>query len=70
LAILLVAISGIQADLVGLLHPEPGIPFAPSLFPQVPYLRVKNWPIVDGRIEIEWSITEADHATFWHTRIC
>jgi len=69
-AILLVAISGIQADVVGLLHPEPAIPFAPSLFPQVPYLRVKNWPIVDSKIEVEWSITGADHVTSWRTTIC
>jgi len=69
-AILLVAISGIQADVVGILHPEPSVAFAPALLPQVPYLRVKNWPISDGRIEVEWSTSDPDQATFWHTRIC
>ncbi len=68
-AILLVAISGFQADVVGILHPEPSVAFTPALLPQVPYLRVKNWPISDGRIEVEWSINDPDHATFWHTRI-
>lgn len=68
-AILLVAVSGIQADVVGILHPQPNIGFDQSLLPEVPYLRVKDWPIVDGKIEIEWSFSSPDTATFWHTRI-
>jgi len=68
-ALLLVAISGIQADVVGILHPEPSIAFAPALFPQVPYLKVKNWPVVDERIELEWSIGGDGSATFLHERI-
>lgn len=68
-ALLLVAISGIQADVVGILHPEPSVAFAPALFPQIPWLRVRNWPVVDGRIELEWSIGGEEHATFFHERI-
>ena len=68
-AILLVAISGRQADIVGLLHPCPAVAFDASLFPQVPYLRLKQWPILDGKVQIEWSIGGDSSATFYHTRI-
>jgi hypothetical protein len=69
-AILLVAISGARSDMVGILHPEPAVPFSPSVFPLVPYLRLKNWPILDGRIATEWvGGDENQEATFWHTKI-
>lgn len=68
-AILLVMISGAQTDVVGILHPDPMFPFVPSLFPNIPYLRVKDWPIVDGRINVEWIGDENRAATFFHSRI-
>jgi hypothetical protein len=68
-AILLVAISGAQSDIVGILHPEPAVVFDPSLFPRVPYIRVRNWPIVDGRIEVEWLTQSAEQGRFYHTKI-
>ncbi|MGA2965272.1 MAG: hypothetical protein ABSD64_03600 [Terriglobales bacterium] len=68
-AILLVAISGRQADVVGVLHPQPAIVFDPNLFPQVPYLRLSHWPIVDGKLSTEWSIGGDQSAAFYHTRI-
>lgn len=35
-AILLVAVSGCQADVVGILHPEPSVVFSPGLLPECP----------------------------------
>jgi hypothetical protein len=67
-AVLLIAISGRQADIVGVLHPEPSKAFAPSLFPQVPFLRL-NWPIVDASVKFEWSRSGEYPATFPHSRI-
>ena len=68
--ILLVAISGAQSDVVGVLHPDPAVLFPQHLLPQIPCLQVRHWPIVDGRIETAWSVDKPDHATFWHARIC
>jgi hypothetical protein len=68
-AILLVAISYTQAEVVGILHPKPSVAFKPYLFPKVPFLRMKNWPIVDGKIQPEWLPPAGDAATFYHSRI-
>ena len=70
-AVLLVAISGAQSDVVGILHPDPAEPFNPALFPHLPYLSLKNWPITDGMIEIGWLGGDEDRelATFYHKRI-
>jgi hypothetical protein len=53
-AILLVSISHSQAEMVGILHPEPAVGFDPALLPRVPFLRLKNWPIINARIQTEW----------------
>jgi hypothetical protein len=68
-AILLVAIFGNQASVVGILHPKPTIVFDPGLFPHIPYLRVKDWPILDGRIFVEWLASDHDPGAFYHSRI-
>lgn len=68
-AILLIAIFGDQARVVGLLHPQPAVSFNPSLFPRVPYVRLSKWPIMDGRMEIEWFSSGQNPATFYYTRI-
>lgn len=68
-AILLVSISHIQAEIVGILHPAPAVRFDPALFRKVPYLRVKNWPIIDRRIQTEWIADTEEPAVFYHQRI-
>ena len=68
-AILLVAISYRQAQIVGIVHPEPAIRFDPNLFPNVPYLCVKKWPVVGGTISTEWVADTEDPAIFYHQRI-
>jgi hypothetical protein len=68
-AVWLVGIFGDQSRLVGVLHPEPEIPFEPNLFPRVPYVRLRNWPILDGRMGVEWTPGKREPAGFYHARI-
>jgi hypothetical protein len=67
-AILLVSISWGQADVVGILHPEPEIVFKPGLLSQVPYLRLTSWP-VGSEIKTEWHSNGERSGTFHHRRI-
>ena len=59
-AILLFSISpdGTYSEIVGLLHPDPIYKFPISTFPSVPFLKLKQWPLTNGRIETEWVIDE------------
>jgi hypothetical protein len=70
-AILLVSIFPNQSEVVGILHPEPSVLFDLRLFPQVPFLRFKHWPPIDGRPQTEWILGEdgQDYAAFRHKRI-
>lgn len=55
-AILLVAVHGDRSQLWGILHPEPAYPLNISLFPDLPFVRLATWPIVDGKITPEWVV--------------
>ncbi len=54
-AILLVGVFGNQSDVVGILHPDPAYPFNIGLLPGVPFVRIKTWPIVGGKVTTEWA---------------
>jgi hypothetical protein len=70
-AILLTQVYSRYTRIVGLLHPEPAVPFDPHGLPQVPYLRFKQWPFVEGRVETEWILgnDQDDSAVIQHSRI-
>ena len=68
-AILLVAMCWNQAHIVGILHPEPVVAFDPELLRQVPYVRLKNWPITNGSLEPEWIESAENPAVFHYGRI-
>ncbi len=70
-AILLIQIYPSCTRIVGLLHPEPAIPFNPNWFPKVPYLRFRQWPLAANNIDTEWILGDHEHeeATFVHRRI-
>jgi hypothetical protein len=59
-AILLFSVSpdGTYSEIVGLLHPDPIYKFPICIFPSVPFLKLKQWPLKNGRIETEWVIHE------------
>jgi hypothetical protein len=68
-AIWLLGIFGDQSRLVGALHPAPEIPFEPSLFPQIPYGRLRKWPAQDGRLGVEWTAGKREPAGFPHAKV-
>jgi len=55
-AILLVILDANSCLIKGLLHPAPAIPFDISLFPDIHFLKVANWPCSEGQIITEWII--------------
>jgi hypothetical protein len=59
-AILLFSISADQtfSEVVGLLHPDPIYKFPICAFPSVPFLKLKQWPPKNNRIEQKWVIHE------------
>lgn len=53
-AILLFSLSGVSAFITGILHPDPIHKFPIDFLPTVPFVRLKEWPLENNRIEIEW----------------
>jgi hypothetical protein len=68
-AVLLVALSDTQSSVVGLLHPDPVEKLRIEPFRDVPFLRLVNWPIVDGAIKTEWIVSIPDSKIFYHAPI-
>jgi hypothetical protein len=52
-AILLVAAN--SGEGYGVLHPEPAYPLNIASLATVPFVRIAQWPIVDGKITTEWT---------------
>jgi hypothetical protein len=59
-AILLIAVYGTESEVFGILHPEPHFQLDVKFFPKVPFIRLRNWPIVDRVISTEWVISDPD----------
>jgi hypothetical protein len=55
-AILLVAMHRDSSDVWGILHPKPARPLNVAFLPDLPFVRIAQWPIVDGKIFTEWVI--------------
>jgi hypothetical protein len=55
-AILLVAVHGNKSEIWGILHPEPAFPLNVAFLPDLPFVRIAQWPIVDGKILTEWVV--------------
>lgn len=54
--ILLVVLDNNSCLTVGVLHPQPAYSFDIAYLPDVPFIRVANWPCLDGQIATEWII--------------
>ncbi len=65
-AILLLSIFADKSLVVGILHPDPEYSFPIKLLPSVPFLRMKEWPPVDNKIETEWVINKPRAKEFYH----
>jgi hypothetical protein len=68
-AILLVGVFGNEANVVGILHPESAYPFNVALLPGVPFVRIKNWPIVGGIVNTEWVVVHPEPKVFPHAAV-
>jgi hypothetical protein len=68
-AILLIDINPDKAMIVGILHPDPIHEFNINHLPDVPFLRVKKWPLENNKIEIEWVIQRPKPAGFYHKEV-
>jgi len=55
-AILLVSVHGDKSELWGILHPEPAYPLNIAFFPNLPFVRLATWPIIDGKFTPEWIV--------------
>ena len=53
-AIWLVAMFQGTKQIIGVLNPQPNYDFQYKLFPSVPFVRIKEWPIENNRIKTEW----------------
>jgi len=68
-AILLLSIFADKTLVVGILHPDPEYKFPIRLLPSVPFLRMKEWPPKNNRIEIEWIINKPKAKEFYHRKV-
>lgn len=68
-AILLFSIFADKTLLVGILHPDPVYKFPIRLLPSVPFLRMKEWPPNNNRVETEWVIHKPKAKEFYHRKV-
>jgi hypothetical protein len=68
-AVLLIGLFGDQSNVIGLLHPAPARPLSTERFREVPFLRMRNWPIVAGAINTEWVVSSPEAKSFPHSAI-
>jgi hypothetical protein len=57
-AILLVAVYGGQSEIWGILHPQAAQPFNYVFLPNLPFVRIAEWPVRKGKILTEWVIAD------------
>jgi hypothetical protein len=68
-AVLLIGLFDDQSHVVGLLHPAPARPLSIDKFREIPFLRVKDWPVADGAIRIEWVVPSPEAKIFPHAAV-
>lgn len=67
--ILLLSIFKNKVLVVGILHPDPEYKFPISLLSSVPFLRMKEWPPKNNRIELEWVIHKPKAMKSYHRKV-
>jgi hypothetical protein len=65
-AVLLVSVSGRSARVLGVLHPEPRYPLNIDSFPDIPFIKVRPWPVVGRQIELGWVLGQPSRREFKH----
>lgn len=59
-AVLLIAVYGGQSEIWGILHPDPARPFTYALLPNIPFVRIAEWPVPNRAIHTEWVIANPE----------
>lgn len=65
-AMLLVAVHGNKSEVWGILHPEPACPLNIAFLPDVPFVRIAQWPVVGGKILTEWVVASPTGHSVYH----
>ena len=65
-ALLLMGISRDSASIVGVLHPAPAVAFDHRTLDRIHFIRLRSWPIADGRFGIEWVGPPPSATTYPH----
>lgn len=68
-AILLVAVHGNKSEVWGILHPEPAFPLNIAFLPDLPFIRIAQWPVLDGKILTEWVVASPTGHSVYHFAI-
>jgi hypothetical protein len=68
-AVLLTSVAGDRSSVLGILHPEPRYPLDISAFPEIPFVRIRRWPIENGAIELDWVVGQPSGRHFKHQMI-
>jgi len=55
-AILLIAVNAAASEVFGIVHPEPEYPLNLEFLPNLPFVRIAQWPVSEGRIVVDWVI--------------
>lgn len=65
-AVLLVSLDDCQSRVLGILHPRPAYEFDIGNLPEVPFVRVREWPIIGAKVRTEWTISNPQAKGFFH----
>ena len=68
-AVLLISVAGDRSSVLGILHPEPRYPLNIDAFPEIPFVKIRRWPIENGAIEIDWVVGQPSGRVFKHRLI-
>lgn len=68
-AILLIVVFGDHVKAFGILNPNPIHPLDISHLTNLPFLRLKHWPIENNQLETEWVLGETEGLNIPHSRI-
>jgi len=67
-AIILINIQADRSKIMGLLHPEPSVYFPVDLMENVPFLKIRNWPLrcINNEIETEFVMSNVQPLPVLH----
>jgi hypothetical protein len=67
--VLLASVAGDRSSVLGILHPEPYFALDISAFPEIPFVKIRRWPIENGAIGLDWVVGQPSGRQFKHQMI-